>query len=167
VYPFSIEPPLGEETFEGPLTCQISPSGDLYVGNIRDSGWGAGANTGSLVRLRACGELPPGIAEVRAQKSGFAVEFTQPLDGARAGKPGNYAISSYRREPTPAYGGPDLDRRTEKIRSIEVAEDGRRVRIALDELREGFVYEFHLRNLVDQGVFFPAEAYYTLRHSVH
>ncbi len=69
--------------------------------------------------------------------------------------------------PTPAYGGPDLERRAEKIRSVEVAEDGRRVTIVLDELREGFVYEFHLRNLADKGVFFPAEAYYTLRHQIH
>lgn len=164
VYPFSTEPAVGEETFEGPLTCQVAPSGDLYVGNIRDSGWGAGANTGSLVRLRASGELPAGIANVRAQKGGFAIEFTQPLDRARAANPTSYAISSYRRESTPAYGGPDLERRAEKIRGVEVAEDGRRVTIALGDLREGFVYEFHLRNLAGKEVFFPAEAYYTFRH---
>jgi mono/diheme cytochrome c family protein len=164
VYPFSIEPTAGEETFEGPLTCQVAPSGDLYVGNIRDSGWGAGANTGSLVRLRANGQLPAGIAEVRAHQGGFAIEFTQPLDRARVGSPSSYAISSYRRESTPAYGGPDLERRAEKVRTVEVAEDGRRVTITLGDLREGFVYEFHLRNLVGKGAFFPAEAYYTLRH---
>lgn len=166
VYPFSTEPAAGEETFEGPLTCQVAPNGDLYIGNIRDSGWGAGANTGSLVRLRASGELPAGIAEIWAQKGGFAIEFTQPLDRKQAGNPGCYAISSYRRESTPAYGGPDLERRAEKIRGVDVAEDGRSVTIALGDLREGFVYEFHLRNLAGKNGFFPAEAYYTLRHRV-
>jgi hypothetical protein len=34
----------------------------------------------------------------------------------------------------------------------------------LAELREGFVYEFHVCDLGGAGQFFPIEAYYTLRH---
>ncbi len=41
--------------------------------------------------------------------------------------------------------------------------DGRTATIELDGLREGFVYEFHLRELAPRGVLFPSEAYYTLR----
>ncbi len=60
VYPFSREPMGEEPTFEGPLVCQVAPDGDLYLGSIRDSGWGAGSNTGSLVRLRRKHEFAPG-----------------------------------------------------------------------------------------------------------
>ena len=84
----------------------------------------------------------------------------------KAARAEHYAISSYRRTPTPAYGGEDQDRRVQAIRSISVADDARRVDIGLDNLREGFVYEFHLGNLSPGGPFFPAEAYYTLRHRV-
>jgi hypothetical protein len=164
VYPFSIEPPAGQPTFEGPLVCGVSPRGDLYIGNIRDSGWGAGSNTGSLVRLRYSGQLPPGIARVTAARQGFRVEFTQPVDRQLAGDPSRYQVSSYRRIPTPDYGGPDLDRRTEKPTAIEVSADGRSALVHLAGLREGFVYEFHLKPLVREQSFFPAEAYYTLRH---
>jgi mono/diheme cytochrome c family protein/glucose/arabinose dehydrogenase len=164
VYPFSREPAAGAETFEGPLVCAVAPNADLLIGNIRDSGWGAGSNTGSLVRLRRGGELPCGIAEVRARLDGFEIEFTAPVAAGPAGDATSYQVSSYRRVPTPAYGGPDQDRRVEKIRSIALSDDHRRVSVALGELREGFVYEFHLADLAGGGLFFPAEAYYTLRH---
>jgi glucose/arabinose dehydrogenase/mono/diheme cytochrome c family protein len=163
VYPLSREPAPGEQTFEGPLVCQVAPDGDLYIGNIRDSGWGAGTNTGSIVRMRFEGNLPPGIAEVRAVRGGFVIDFTAPVDRQRAARMDNYSISSYRRVSTPAYGGDDKDRRVEAIRTIVVSDDARSVTIRLDGLREGFVYEFHLRNLSGHE-FFPDEAYYTLRH---
>ncbi|MEX0678817.1 MAG: c-type cytochrome [Pirellulales bacterium] len=164
VYPLSREPSPGEETFEGPLVSSVAPDGDLYVGNIRDSGWGAGTNTGSIVRLRRHGDFPPGIAEVRAASRGFTIDFTTPLDRERAAEAGNYAISSYRRISTPAYGGEDKDRRIEAIRKVAVSDDARRVTIELGGLREGFVYEFHLRDLAGGERFFPDEAHYTLRH---
>ena len=164
VYPMSIEPEDGKPTFEGPLVCQVSPHGDLVVGNIRDSGWGAGSNTGSLVRLRWRGDYPPGIAEVHAEPDGFSIDLTQAVDRDRAAEAANYSVSSYRRTPTPNYGGPDQDRRVETIEAVIVATDGRRVSLRLKELRRGFVYEFHLRNLSGTRQFFPAEAYYTLRN---
>jgi hypothetical protein len=169
----SIEPAAGEETFEGPVACAVSPHGDLYVGNLRDSGWGAGTNTGSLVRLRWRGDLPGGIAKVRAARRGFRIFFTRPVDTERALDKVRYSISSFRRISTPAYGGPDVDRRVETIQRIDVSSDNWFVDIELAELREGFVYEFHLQNLgaprvanpADGGErsFFPAEAYYTMR----
>jgi mono/diheme cytochrome c family protein len=164
VYPLSVEPPAGQPTFEGPLACGVSPRGDLYIGSIRDSGWGAGSNTGSLVRLRYSGQLPPGIARVSVALEGFRVEFTQTVDRELAADASRYQLSSYRRIPTPDYGGPDLDRRTERLTAIDVSSDGRSALVHLAGLREGFVYEFHLKPLVRGQAFFPAEAYYTLRH---
>ncbi len=165
VYPFSRDPVGHEPTFEGPLSCRVSPQGDLYIGNIRDSGWGAGSNTGSIVRLRYRGEPAPGIYEVRAARDGFTIVFTTPIDRVEAVNPTNYSTVSYRRISTPAYGGEDVDRRAETITAVKVY-DSRTVKLTLDDLREGFVYEFHLRNLAGGEEFFPAEAYYTLRHRV-
>lgn len=167
VYPLSLELAPGEETFEGPISCGIAPDGDLYVGNLRDSGWGGGQNTGSLVRLRPNGELPAGIAEVRAAADGFTIHFARPVDRQAAGDLRNYAVSSYRRIPTPAYGGPDADREPARIKTIEVSADGRQARLKLTALRTGFVYEFRLKNLAPAGeMFFPAEAHYTLQEIV-
>ncbi|HVW36678.1 MAG TPA: hypothetical protein VHB99_05215, partial [Pirellulales bacterium] len=164
IYPFSIEPAPGAETFEGPITAAVAPDGDVYIGNLRDSGWGGGQNTGSIVRLQPRGELPPGIAAVHATHDGFAIDFAQPVDASAAADVQNYAISSYRRIPTPAYGGPDADRENERIEEVVVSPDHRQATLKLARLRPGFVYEFRLKQLAPTGLtFFPAEAYYTLR----
>ena len=164
-YPMSIAPVEGAPTLIGPLTCAVAPDGELYVGSIRDSGWGGGQDIGSIARLVPRPEgHPPGIAEVRARRDGFTIDLTSPVDPALAAKRDSYLVWSYRRISTPAYGGDDVDRRAERITAADVSADGRRVRLRLAELREGFVYELRLANLAGPGRrFHPAEAHYTLR----
>ncbi len=164
VYPLSHYHPRGGATFLGPLVCSVSPDGDLYVGCIRDSGWGGSNNIGTLVRLRPKLEtLPPGIAEVRATSTGFVVEFTTPVDRDRGADPANYSVASYTRTSTPAYGGADEQRRKEKVVSVKVAADRKSAAVTLDGLRAGFVYEIRVRNLVDgAAIFHPAEAFYSM-----
>jgi hypothetical protein len=177
IYPFSSEQieEVGSETqptrrpsFIGPIVADVSPRGDIYVGCLRDSGWGGSNNVGGLVRLRPTIEqLPAGIAEVQVRPHGFRSLLTKPIDGTRALLPSSYVINSYRRISTSDYGGPDVDRRVEKPLAVRVSEDATFVDIELAEMRAGFVYEFHLRNLALQDsnsstTFFPAEAYYTL-----
>jgi mono/diheme cytochrome c family protein len=164
-YPLSIPPRDPAQGFMGPVVCAVSPRGALYVGSIRDSGWGGGNNLGEVVRVRVRPEeLPCGIAEVRATADGFTLDFFRPVDRERAGRGESYLIQSYRRQSTPAYGGKDQDRRTEKLAGITVGKDGRRVTLRLGKLRAGFVYEFRLQNLAPgEGTFHPAEAHYTLR----
>jgi mono/diheme cytochrome c family protein len=163
-YPLSIPPQDPERGFLGPLVCAVSPRGDLVVGGIRDSGWGAGNNVGEVVRVRVEPDrLPCGIAEVRATHDGFTIDFFRPVDRVRAAQMDSYAVQSYRREATPAYGGPDRDRRTEKVVEVKVAEDTRRMTLKLAEMRTDFVYELRLKNLArGGGSFHPAEAHYTL-----
>ena len=164
-YPLTLDKPAEGEPLLGPLACAVSPDGDLYIGSIRDSGWGGANNIGTLVRVQIDPEeLPAGIAEVRAVAEGLEVQLTRAVDRQKALDPGSYAISSYTRVSTPVYGGDDQQRRTEKPLSVEVSGDGRRLLIKLAEWREGFVYELKIKKLVDADeVFFPAEAYYTLR----
>ena len=166
-YPLSIDPPASDAEVQGllgPIVCAVSPQGDLYVGNIRDSGWGAGNNIGEIVRVRVePDKLPCGIKEVKCSPDGFLITFIQPIDVAKGKDLASYSISSYRRQSTPAYGGPDLDRRTEKVDAAEVSNDGRQVRVKVPDRRLGYVYEIRLKNLAPGGTeFFPSEAHYTL-----
>jgi mono/diheme cytochrome c family protein len=164
-YPLSIPPSDPQRGFLGPLVCGVSPRGELYVGSIRDSGWGAGNNVGEIVRVQIQPDkLPCGIAEVRATRDGFVMDFIRPIDRDLAARTDSYTIQSYRREATPAYGGPDRDRRTEKVTAVSVSSDARRVTLKLAEMRPGFVYELQVKNIAPGGgEFHPAEAHYTLR----
>ncbi len=160
-YPFSRTPSQGVPSLQGPLVCGVAPDGDVYVGSIRDSGWGGGTNVGSIVRLRPTGDTPPGIAEVRANATGFEIRFTVPVEQSTATIANNYHVESYRRKSTPAYGGDDMERREERIVNVTLSADRLLANIDLEELREGFVYAIRLSNLSE--AFFPAEAYFTLR----
>jgi len=162
-YPFSLPEQKEDAALLGPLTVEVAPDGDLYVGGIRDSAYGAGRNTGEMVRLRIA-ELPAGIAEVVTTERGFRVSWTGPVDSARVADPANYSLWSFRRIPTPAYGGPDRDRRQEPLAAVEPADDGDSVLLVpRHALRTGFVYELRIKNLTaDKSRFHPALAYITL-----
>ena len=164
-YPFAEAAANPEDGLLGPINCGVAPDGDLYIVNIRDSGWGGGNNTGSLVRAQFDQDtLPTGIAEVVAIHNGFRISFTRPVSKRRAADMTNYQCSSYRRISTPAYGGDDVDRRREAISAIDVAADGRSVDITLPDLRAGYVYTWELANLTpNKSQFYPAEAYYSLQ----
>ena len=66
-YPLSIPTEDVEKGLLGPIVCAIKPTtGELYVGEIRDSGWGASNNIGQITKIKIEPEkLPCGIAEVR------------------------------------------------------------------------------------------------------
>jgi hypothetical protein len=161
-YPMS-EPQAPPATgFLGPLCCAVSPAGELYVGGIRDSGWGGGNNVGELVRLEWDPDgIPDGIAEMTIVDRGFRCRFNRPIAADWISNVATYGIESFYRRATPAYGGDDQDRRQEPVERV-VVEDGRStVRLELPELEAGRVYE--IRVLAPPQVrFFPAEAYYTV-----
>lgn len=164
-YPFTVESPATGSPLLGPLTCEVAPNGDLYIGSIRDSGWGGANNIGELVRMRLEPDrLPCGIAEVRTYGDGLEITLTKPADLRIAADVDNYSVASYTRTSTPAYGGPDQQRRVERIESIVVEDQGQRIRLRLSEKRTNFVYEVRLKNIAPQGAeFFPSEAYITCR----
>jgi mono/diheme cytochrome c family protein len=163
-YPLTVPTPPSESPL-GPICCEVSPTGELFIGSIRDSGWGAGNNIGEVIRVKVDpARFGHGLAEMRATATGFELDFFAPVEKELAGQLDSYSLSSYRRVSTPAYGGNDIDRRTEKITSVSLSSDRRRVTLTLETLRPGHVYELRLKSLAPAGeLFFPAEAHYTLR----
>jgi len=168
VYPLTVDPPQDvEKGLLGPISCAVAPDGDVYIGSIRDAGWGGGNNIGSFARLRPKSvHLPLGIDEVTATPTGFKVRVTDQIDATRGGLPTNYTVASYTRVSTPAYGGDDKQRRLESVLKVDVSPDRLEATITLEApLREGFVYEIFLDDEVagEQKTLWPKEAHYTLR----
>ena len=148
-------------TFLGPMCVALGPTGDLYVGSIHDSGWLGGQNTGEIVRLSPNGEqLPNGIRELRATPDGFEIEFLRPIDAVRAKDAANYSLSGYTRVWEGSYATPDSGRYSPRIESITTSKDGRTVTLAVDELRETYVYEVNCSKLAES--LFPATGHYTM-----
>jgi len=160
-YPFSRRWP--DSGLMGPVSCAALPGGRIYIGDMRESGWGGGANTGAVVRLEALAGLPPGLLEVRAAPEGFRLRFTRPVDAPRAEDPASYHISAYRRVYAGGYATADSDRHAIAVLHAERSADGGEVELRVDGLRAGFVYDIHLGELTSGGApLWPAEAHYTM-----
>ena len=172
-YPFTYNEPKQGDPLLGPLACAVGPDGHLYVGCIRDSGWGGANNIGSIARveLKRAPEMPAGIAEVIARRDGFIIKFTNgpfaKLDAGKMIDPDTYSVVAYTRKSTPSYGGGDVDRHQVKLKdSVGLSATNDFVFIQPEEaFKEGYVYEIRMKNICQKEgeEFFPAEAYYTMR----
>ena len=105
--------------------------------------------------MRPTADIPPGIAEIRAARGGFTIDFTQPLDHKGADNHKHYSIISYRRIPTPAYGGTDVDEKAGHVKKVKVSDDATRVTLKLDAMRAGHVYELRVEEIAPEGEIVP------------
>ena len=153
-----------DENFLGPLCGAVSPSGDIYVGSIFDSGWLGGRNTGSIVRLRANGQVLAGIRELKATPDGFEIEFTKPMNRKAAAATSNYTISGYTRVWKGGYATADSGRHKATVTSAALSRDGKTVRLRVDGLKPGHVYEVTCGRigLDAKQDLWPATGHYTL-----
>lgn len=153
-----------DETFLGPLCAAVSPEGELFVGSIHDSGWLGGQNVGEIARLQFRGELTNGLREIRATPVGFELEFFGPIDEAAAGEPAHYDITGYTRVWKGGYATPDTGRHAVRIESAQVSADARTVRLRIDGLREGYVYDVGCDASVAKNgdVLWPQAGHYTM-----
>ncbi|HVR73427.1 MAG TPA: hypothetical protein VMT52_03810, partial [Planctomycetota bacterium] len=157
-YPFSRAPSL-----LGPFACAAGPEGRLYVGDLRDSGWGGGSNIGAVVLLEREGAPPPGILEARAWERGFDLELTAALEARAAADPRSYVLTAYRRIWKGGYATADQDLRTLEVTGVEVKDGGKTVRLEVEPFTAGFIHEIHVRARPPTGdPLWPAVAHYTL-----
>jgi len=156
--------PSRSHDFIGPLCCAVSPRGDLFIGGIQDSGWLGGANVGEIVRLRPNGKLTNGLREIRATPDGLELSFFAPVDRTLAERPSSYTIAGYSRVWEGGYATHDSGRHRIAIRTIEITDDARTVRLHTQRLREGSVYEVSCSDVGSGSLkkIWPATGYYTL-----
>ncbi len=150
----------------GSLALQFASDGSLFVGGT-NRGWGSrGSQPYSLDRLVWTGKTPFEIREMRAKPDGFELTFTDQVDRKTALDPNSYRLSTYAYIYQQQYGSPEVDGATPTITKIDVAPDGRTVRLFIDQLQEGHVHELHadgLRSVNGQSLLHPV-AYYTLNY---
>ena len=138
--------------------------GSLFVGET-NRGWNSiGNRSYGLERLVWTGKVPFEVKEMRARSDGFELVFTKPVNRESGGDPQSYSMSSYTYLFHPEYGSPEIETRTLKIQKALVGDAGERVRLVVEELREGYVHELHLSGVRSEsgGPLLHDRAYYTL-----
>ncbi len=138
--------------------------GSVFVG-LTNRGWSSlGTASYGLQRLIWTGKTPFEIKEMRAQPNGFELVFTKPVDAQTAENLQSYAMNSYTYLYHSTYGSDEIQQRDLDVRSATVSDDGRRVRLHIDGLRELFVHELVAAGIrsVDGEPLLHPHAYYTL-----
>lgn len=142
----------------------FAEDGSLYAGMTGYRGnWAWRGTTFGLQKLVPTGEVVFEMLDISARPDGFVVRFTKAADRAYLSEPANYAISTWRYELGPEYGGPDIDRHRLPVELAEVSEDGRSVYLRVPGLKAGYVVHLRTDPPSQEGeAMWATEAWYTL-----
>lgn len=138
--------------------------GSVFVG-LTNRGWSSlGTASYGLQRLVWTGEVPFEVKEMRARPDGFELVFTRPVDRQSAMENSSYEISSHTYLYHSTYGSDEIQKQSLTVKKATVSEDGLRVRLIIDGLRELFVHELiapKVRSRNGEPLLHP-HAWYTL-----
>jgi hypothetical protein len=156
--------PFREGLSTGILNVEFTPEGKLLCGGT-NRGWPVrGIKPFALERLEWSGVMPFEINRVTIAPDGFKITFTKPVDEATGNSRDSYAISAFTHPYQGAYGGPEIEQHLPGVKAVSLADDGLSVRLTLDKLRQGFVYELDLTRLRsrDKEALLHHHAFYTV-----
>jgi len=128
--------------FEAGLNRMVwGPDGALYVGGIgSDGNWGqVGKLRYGLQRLRHTGAPVFEMRALRLTGEGVEIELTEPAAVGAGDAAAAYELEQWRYQPSPAYGGPKLDREALPVEAVDWSADRRRVRLAVSGIAAGRV----------------------------
>lgn len=158
--------PFYEGFASGLLRLRWGLDGSLFAG-MTSRGW---ASTGkadyALQRLVWNGETPFEMKDIHAMPDGLEIEFTLPVDAAKLKNALNYKVNSFTYKYHHHYGSPVINNRERKIIGIIPSADGRKVKLVLDSLMEGYIHEVRVKDLVStsQRTLLHDFAYYTMNN---
>lgn len=155
--------PFREGFSSGLLRLNFAKNNVLYAGQTA-RGWSAtGGKAFALESLKWTGKVPFEMYRIQATSEGFDVEFTRPVKQSGV-KAAAFSIQNFTYLYHHNYGSPVVDIEENKIASASVLPDGKTVRLVLDKLRPGYIYELKLQGLqAEDGTNLLHDfAYYTM-----
>ncbi|QCX37401.1 hypothetical protein FF125_02725 [Aureibaculum algae] len=131
----------------GVMRMDFDNNGNLFVGET-NRGWGSAGTTNSgLQFLTWTGRIPFEMKTVKAMPDGFEIEFTKPVDISMAENLDHYEGKSYIYKYHAVYGSPQTNIENINIKGVKVSDDGLKVRIVTDNLRQHYVHEITLNGV--------------------
>lgn len=137
----------------------FSPQGSLMIG-YGCRGWGPA--THGLQEVVCSGETPFEMQHIRLLSDGFEIRFTKPIAEQEIAK--SLAIQSFHYKYHHTYGSPITDPKPISVSNLSLSSDRQVLRLKMDELQAGKIYEFKFASLTDANGATLANnvGYYTL-----
>ncbi|MEJ7645572.1 MAG: plastocyanin/azurin family copper-binding protein [Chryseolinea sp.] len=156
--------PFREGFASGLIRLSFGIDGSVF-GGMTSRGWSStGTAPYALQRLVWTGKTPFEMKNILAKPDGLEIEFTQPVNKTAAKDPSHYDINGFTYHYHHQYGSEIINTKKNNVKGIIISEDGRKVRLVLDSLREGYIQEVRLKDLTsDTGLpMLHNFGYYTL-----
>lgn len=116
----------------------FAPDGhSLYIAQTSRI-WGS---TEGLQRIVWQGREPFDIRNMRLTPDGFDLTFTKPADIDSTADPANYSMTRYFYLYHRSYGSPKTEITPVAVSGVSVSDDGLRVSLRVEDLREGWLYD--------------------------
>ncbi len=151
----------------GVLRMNWGHDGSLIAGET-NRGWGsAGTTTSGLQRLVWTGKVPMEMKTVSAMPDGFEIEFTYAVDKNTAEDLASYTGRSFTYKYHPVYGSPTINEESLVIKGVKVSDDGMKVRLVIDNLRQYYIHEINVVGIRAKDNGLPVlhhTAFYTLNN---
>ncbi|WP_298709457.1 hypothetical protein [Chitinophaga sp.] len=151
----------------GVLRMAWGKDGSLFVGET-NRGWGsAGDANEGLQRLVWNNRIPFEMKTVKAMPDGFEIEFTLPVDKKSAADLAAYSVESFIYKYHPVYGSPTVNPERCEVKGVKVSEDGTKVRLIVDNLRQYYIHNISVEGVREKDYFYTTvhpNAYYTLNN---
>lgn len=151
----------------GVLRMAWGNDGSLFVGET-NRGWGsAGDANEGLQRLVWNNRIPFEMQTVKAMPDGFEISFTLPVDKKSAEDLASYSVESFIYKYHPVYGSPTVNTEKCNVKGVKVSDDGMKVRIIVDNLRQYYIHNITLEGVRARDQFYSLvhpSGYYTLNN---
>ncbi|MBX2923474.1 MAG: hypothetical protein KF746_14830 [Chitinophagaceae bacterium] len=147
----------------GILRMKWGSDGSMLVG-MTNRGWGSwGTEPFGLQQLVWNGKIPFEMKTIKAMPDGFEIEFTRPVDIARA-KAADYAVTSFTYKYGHKYGSPVINESSRLIKAVNISKDGMKIRLVADSLKQGYIHEVKVEGIrsSDNYLLLHNVGYYTL-----
>jgi hypothetical protein len=158
--------PFREGLATGIMNVEFTPAGQLIAGGFRTNRqWPVrGEQAFAIQRLDWTGKTPFELREINIRPGGFLLNFTLPVDTAKAAEPESYKLTTYTHNFSAGYGSPEVDHTTPRIARAVPSGDGLSVRVFVEGIQEGHIHDFDLGKLRDQAgqPLLHHRAYYTV-----
>lgn len=143
--------PFREGFASGLIRLRFGIDGSVF-GGMTSRGWSStGTEPYALQRLIWTGKTPFEMKHIQAMPDGFEIEFTSPVNRVSAQDPSHYEVNGFTYHYHHNYGSEIINNKKSNLKGIIVTEDGKKVRLVLDSLREGYIHEVKLNEITSQS----------------
>jgi mono/diheme cytochrome c family protein len=131
----------------GPTDVVFGPDGALYIAYMSEGSWYPERARGGVYRVSFEGSNPFAIRRAEITKTGFQIEFTEPVDPSSIDQATCRKVHRYFHEYKGTYHSEEIAHEDVPVRSIQLSQDAHQLTLTTDAHKTPRIYRIQLRGV--------------------